>query len=87
MKNWQMQQQIKADKSSNFRAGLTASVAAVLGFFKGDLFRRARRLTGLLTQKDRAELYEQRRRVFNLQRGHAHPAHLSPARRAGLEKC
>ena len=87
MKNWQMAQQIRANKSSNFRANLTAAVASVLGFFKGDLFKRARRLTGILTPKDRTELYAERRRIFNLQRGHAHPAHLSPARRAGLEKC
>jgi len=86
MKDWKLKQQIERSKSSNFRASLTTVVAAVLGFFGGNLFKRARKLTGLMTKSDRMELFEERRRIFNLQRGHAHPAMVSAARRHGMEK-
>lgn len=86
MKNWQLKQQIAADKSSNFRAAVGTIAAAVLRFFGGSLFKRARKLTGLMTASDREELYRERRRIFNLQRGHAHPAMVSAARRHGMEK-
>lgn len=48
--------------------------------------KRVRKLVGLTTAADRMELFEERRRIFNLQRGHAHPAIVSAARRHGMDK-